>query len=257
MPLKFKKLLVLAAFAALPVIAQETKPATPPDKQNLSYALGMNLALETKDMGIDLDPNLVAEAIKDVLQDKSTKIQESQIRLILGKAEAMARAKKTSKNIVEGQAFLAKNASAPGVTVLPDGLQYRVLQTGTGDFPNFKESVTLKFHGRWIDGREFQHNDALEIPFWACPKGLQQALLKMKVGSRWEIFEPYTLAYGHLGDEAIGYGLPLIYDLELVNAESETARPNQHHGAGRVGHTIDEDLLPPKFKSSGRNPRPL
>mgnify|MGYP003606334486 CR=1 FL=1 len=39
------------------------------------------------------------------------------------------------KNKEEGQAFLAANAEKEGVVTLPSGLQYEVLQTGTGASP--------------------------------------------------------------------------------------------------------------------------
>ncbi len=250
MPLKFHTSLVLAVLTALSATAEESKPTTPPDKQNLSYALGMNLALEVKSVGVDVDAGVVAQAIKDVLQGRSTEIKESDIISIVRRAEAIGRSKKTSKNIAEGEAFLAKNARADGITVLPDGLQYRVLKEGTGELPRPVRIVTLRFRGTLIDGSEFRHNDNFEIPLWGCPQGLREALQMMKVGSKWQVFVPYTLAYGHVGDRAEGYGSTLIYDVELVNSESETARPNQHHGAGRLGHTLDEDLLPATFKLS-------
>jgi FKBP-type peptidyl-prolyl cis-trans isomerase FklB len=244
-------LFTVATLVAIRVFAQSPPASATPDKQNLSYALGMNLALESKESGIDLDAAEVARALRDVLQSKSTELQESQIQPILKQAELAARLKQSSRNIAEGEAFLAKNANAEGVTVLPDGLQYRVLRTGTGAVPKPVEILTLKFRGTWIDGKEFNHNDSLDIPLWGCPKGLHEVLLKMNVGSEWQVYVPYNLAYAHLSDKVERSGSTLIYDLELVNAESETARPNQHHGAGRMGHWLEEDLLPPRIKSSG------
>jgi hypothetical protein len=73
----------------------------------------------------------------------------------------------------------------------------------------------------------------------------------MKTGSKWQIFVPNNLAYGRLKDRAVGFGSVLVYELELVSAEREGARPNQHHSpGGRVGHSLDEDLLPPIARPS-------
>jgi len=238
---------------ALPAFAQKTNPTGPPDKENLSYALGMNLALDMKNAGVEVDSSIVAKAIQDVLQDKPTDLQESQIPTILKQAETMGRFKLASKNIAEGEMLMSKNALAKDITLLPDGLEYRVLQTGTGNLPRRIEIVTLKFRGSWMNGKEFKHNDRLEIPLLGCTKGLQEALLKMKVGSRWQVFIPYNLAYGRVGEQAEGYGQPLVYDLELLNSESENAHPNQHHGAGRLGHTLDEDVLPDKFRPAAQD----
>jgi FKBP-type peptidyl-prolyl cis-trans isomerase FklB len=250
MQLKIPVLITTAAISAISLMAQDAKIAKPPDKQNLSYALGMNLALEMKGQGIEVDPAIISKAINDVLQNNQTEIKESEIPSILRQAETAARFNLSSKYIADGEAFLAKNAAAPGITVLPDGVQYRVLKTGSGNFPKRIEIVTLNFRGTWTDGTEFKHNERLELPFWGCPQGLQEAMLKMRVGSKWQIFVPYTLAYGHVGEQAERFGSPLIYELELLNSESETAHPNQHHSTGRLGHTMDEDLVPAKAHST-------
>jgi hypothetical protein len=71
------------------------------------------------------------------------------------------------------------------------------------------------------------------------------------VGSEWQVFVPSNLGYGRVKDRAMRYGSLLIYDVELLNAEKEGAHPNQHRGlGGRVGHSLDEDLLPPLSRSS-------
>jgi FKBP-type peptidyl-prolyl cis-trans isomerase len=256
--MKLQNALIVAGLMTFSAIAQEPKPPAkplePPDKQKLSYALGMNLGLQIKHISMDADIDVVARGIKDVLEGKGTEIQEPEIRPLLKQAEDFGRLRQVSKKINEGVAFLAKNAREPGITVLPDGLQYRVIKTGTGEFPKRTELVTLNFKGTWIDGKEFRHNDRLDIPFLGCTKGLQEALLLMKVGSKWQIYVPYNLAYGRLKDRAVGFGSALIYDLELISAESESAHPNQHHGpGGQAGHSLDEALLPPIFRSSMEN----
>lgn len=241
----------MAGLLALPAVAQDATPAAkmpqPPDKEKLSYALGMNLGLQLKNLGMTADPQIISEAINDVLAAKPTQLQESDIRGILRAAQATGHYKITSKNIADGEAFLARNAKAEGVKVLPDGLQYKVIKEGTGELPKQVQILTLRFRGTYTDGTEFQHNDSLDIPLWACTKGLREALQMMKVGSEWQIVVPYNLAFGHQGEQSTGYGSTLIYDMALLRAESESARPNQHHSSGRLGHTLDEDLLPPRF----------
>jgi FKBP-type peptidyl-prolyl cis-trans isomerase FklB len=258
MKLKLQYTVIVAALMTFSAIAQEPQPAAkppePPGKQKLSYALGMNLGLQIKHASIDTDIDVLARAIKDVLEGKGTEIQEPEIGPLLKQAEGFGRLKQISKSINQGSAFLARNAKEPGITVLPDGLQYRVIKTGTGDFPKRSELVTLNFKGTWIDGTEFRHNDHLDIPFLGCTKGLQEALLLMKTGSKWQIYVPYNLAYGRLRDRAVGFGSTLIYDLELISAELEGSRPNQHHGpGGQAGHSLDEALLPSIFRYSMDN----
>lgn len=242
----------LAGLAAFSSPGQETaKTPAAPDKEKLSYAMGMNLGQQIKSNSVDADIEVIAQAIKDVLAGKPTEIQKAEIHPLLKQAEVFGHLRQMTKNINEGQAYLAKNAKAGGVTVLPDGVQYRVIQAGTGQTPKRLDLLTLKYKGTWIDGTEFNHNDSLEIPYVACPKGLQEAFGLMKVGSKWQIFVPYNLAYGRLKERATRYGSALIYEVELISAEREGARPNQHHGpGGRVGHSLDEDLLPAISRSS-------
>lgn len=249
MKMNLPKAAIVAALLAIPAIADEPKPVVkipdPPDKEKLSYALGMNLGMQIKRAGVDPKIDVIMRAIKDVIEDKPTEIDEGDIRLLLKQGEAAGHVKQSSKNIAEGADFLAKNGKEPGVVVLPSGVQYHVIQDGSGELPKRIDVLTLKFRGTWINGTEFKHNDHLEIPFVGCTKGLQDALLLMKVGSKWQIFIPYNLAYGRVGERATGFGSTLIYDVELLAAEPENAHP--HPGMGRVGHSLDEDLLPTKL----------
>jgi FKBP-type peptidyl-prolyl cis-trans isomerase FklB len=251
MKLKLQTVFALVSIAAVTATADEPKPATKvpdaPDKEKLSYALGMNLGMQIKRSGVDPKMDVIVKALRDVLEDRPTEISEGEIRLLLKQGEAEGRVKQSSKYIAEGSDFLVKNAKAPGVLAFQDGVQYKVIKTGTGELAKRSDVLTLKFRGTWIDGKEFNHNDNLEIPFVGCTKGLQEALLQMKVGSRWQVFIPYNLAYGRVGERADRFGSVLIYDIELLGAEPENAHPGQHHSSGRVGHSLDEDLLPPKL----------
>jgi FKBP-type peptidyl-prolyl cis-trans isomerase FklB len=249
MKLKLLKALILILLMVLPAVAQESKPdaklPAPPDKEKLSYALGMNLGQQLKQSGVDVDVDLIAQAIRDVMEGKPTQIQESEIHPLFAQAQGYTLAKKARKNRADGEAYLATNAKAEGVTVLPDGLQYKVIQDGAGNLPKPTDLVTFNFRGSWIDGTDFRNKGHEEIPLKACPKGLQEAFLLMKAGSKWQIFLPADLVYHPRGAQAPGFGSTLVYEVELLSAEPESAHPSEHHGAGRLGHSLDEDILPP------------
>jgi len=254
MKLNLRKAIILSGFMALSAFAQESKPATklpePPDKGKFSYAMGMHLGQEIKHIGVDADPDVLTQAVKDVLEGKTNEIKASEIPMVLRYAEVVAHDQQTTKNIADGAAFLAKNAKEPGVTVLPDGVQYRIIKEGTGEAAKRLDIVTISFRASWIDGSEFRHEDIYDIPFWACPKGLHEAMELMKTGSKWQIFVPFELVSIHQKEESIGYGSTLIYEIELIAAEAENAHPNHHHGAGgQLGHSLDEVFLPRKTTS--------
>jgi len=248
----------MAGFMTFSAIAQESKPATkstePPDKEKFGYAMGMHLGQELKHLGVDADASVIAQGVKDVLEGKSTEIKAPEINAILKYAEAAAHNQQTTKNIAEGAAFLAKNAKLPGVTTLPDGLQYRVIKEGTNGLSKNSDVVVLNFRGTWIDGEEFRHETNFESLMWASPTGMNEALQLMKIGSKWQIFVPFELVSAHQKEESAGYGAALIYELELLSAEPVSAHPGHHHGRGRLGHFLDEDFLPPKGLSPDTTP---
>lgn len=124
----------------------------------------------------------------------------------------------------EGEAFLEKNKSAEGVTVLPSGLQYKVLAKGEGKSPKATDTVTVHYKGTLIDGTEFdssyKRNEPTSFPVNAVIRGWTEALQLMKEGDKWMLYIPANLAYG---DRAVGALIPagstLVFEVELLSVE--------------------------------------
>jgi len=199
----------LSVIAAAVLLAQATlgqESVQPPDAKKTSYALGMNLA--------------------DVQQGKPTKLQPAELHAIFKQEEDFARAKTTARDKADGEAFLAKNAASPGVTVLPDGLQYRVLQAGDGPTPKINDAVVVKYRGTLTDGTEFDHGDHVTANLISQMRGWQEALLLMKTGSKWQIFLPPSLAYGRNWMRKVGPESTVIFEIELVSIAPPSAQSN-------------------------------
>jgi len=137
------------------------------------------------------------------------------------------------RNMKAGNAFLAGNKKKDGVetlaVTLADGkmveMQYQVITNGTGEIPRSNDVVTVNFRGMSIDGKEFdssaKHGPArLILDRWL--RGWTEALKLMKVGSKWEVYLPSSLAYGDHGTMEVEPGATVIYELELVSAEPQT-----------------------------------
>ena len=122
-----------------------------------------------------------------------------------------------------GEKFLAENAKKPGVKVLPSGLQYKVIKAGQGEVPKATDEVEVIYEGRLIDGTVFdatsKHGGAKTDKFRAgnLIKGWTEALTTMPVGSKWQLYIPYELAYGERQAGQIPPYSTLIFDLELVS----------------------------------------
>lgn len=121
-------------------------------------------------------------------------------------------------NWAKMQAFLDANKTKPGVTVTESGLQYRVLQKGTGTRqPTWASMVTVNYRGSLIDGTVFDENKGVEFEAGGVIKGWQEALILMREGDKFELAIPSGLAYGCKGKGAkIKGDQVLLFDVELV-----------------------------------------
>lgn len=134
-----------------------------------------------------------------------------------------------------GEKFLAENAKKPGVKVLPSGLQYKVITEGHGEVPKASDEVEVIYEGRLIDGTVFdstsKHGSKTD-KFRAngLIKGWTEALTTMPVGSKWQLYIPYELAYGERRAGQIPPYSTLVFDLELVSIVKPEAKPVEPAG---------------------------
>jgi FKBP-type peptidyl-prolyl cis-trans isomerase FklB len=259
--MKLRQLLMLAGFAAFSAMAaDEPQPSTdaiqPRNDDKVSYALGMNMGAQIKRVGVDVNVDTIAQAVKDVLDGKPTRLQQEDIRPLLTQAQAYAVAKRKA----DGEAFLATNARADGVTTLPDGLQYKVLQAGTGELVKSNDIALVNLRGAWLDGREFLKQDHIQLMPLISPRGIRETLELMKPGAKWRIFVPSDLSYGNQMGQPVGFGSTLIYELELISAGPDPDHKAVIYGSGRLGHPPGEDFLPkivgPKASAVAARPEP-
>ena len=124
-------------------------------------------------------------------------------------------------NKAAGEKFLKANAKKAGVKTLPSGLQYKVITEGKGALPKDTSMVEVNYEGRTIDGKVFdssyKRGKAAEMRANQVIKGMTEALVRMPVGSVWEIYIPQNLAYGEREAGEIKPFSTLIFKLELVN----------------------------------------
>jgi FKBP-type peptidyl-prolyl cis-trans isomerase FklB len=224
----------------VPLLGQATTPPKT-QKEQLGYALGVDVAQTLKRQPIDFDPQQFAAAVRDVLTGGQPQMTEEQVHDVLmsfskdmatkqqaaQQAAAAQSAIGADKNKKAGEDFLAANKNKPGVQTLSDGLQYKVIKEGKGPMPKASDSVTVKYRGTLLDGTVFddseKHADPSKngtetFPVGGVIKGWTEALQKMHTGSKWQIFIPAELAYGDSGaGGTIPPGSTLVFDVELVS----------------------------------------
>ncbi|KXB35983.1 peptidyl-prolyl cis-trans isomerase, FKBP-type family protein [Bacteroidales bacterium KA00344] len=142
--------------------------------------------------------------------------------------ETKSKEVKEAKNAAykaENIAWLKDNATKPGVNVMPSGLQYKVLKTGSGPKPTAEQTVEVVYEGKTIDGNIFDatsRHHGKKTDSFRCNqviKGWTEALTNMTVGSKWEIYIPQELAYGANEAGQIKPYSTLIFTVELVGIE--------------------------------------
>jgi peptidylprolyl isomerase len=130
-----------------------------------------------------------------------------------------------AENIQIGVKFLAENQHKPNIETLPSGLQYEILQAGTGtEHPTASNTVTVNYEGKLINGTVFDSSYARNEPATfrlnQVIKGWTEGLQLMTVGEKVRFFIPANLAYGNRSVGKIPSGSLLIFDVELLNIKA-------------------------------------
>jgi FKBP-type peptidyl-prolyl cis-trans isomerase FklB len=168
--------------------------------------------------------DVLLRGFTDGVMADSTVMQVAQAHAFFMERQQYNERIKAQRLAQPGVDFLAANARRDSVITTPSGLQYKVLVQGTGEVPQATDRVKVNYEGRLIDGTIFDassaHGNAPAV-FAANQviSGWTEALTMMPVGSKWELYIPYTLAYGDRQMGQIPAYSALIFQVELVGIE--------------------------------------
>lgn len=197
-------------------------------REKVSYCIGLesgrNIATQFK----DIDHELLKKGFTDALAGRTPSLDRGEIESILTALQRQIQEQQrafveqiSEKNMEEGQEFLEENKNKEGVKTFPSGLQYKILASGNGDSPSIHDKVTVHYRGYFIDGTVFdssyERKEPAEFPVNAVIPGWSEALKKMRVGDKWQLFIPSYLAYGEGGyGPQIQPNMMLIFEMELL-----------------------------------------
>lgn len=197
------------------------------EKEKFSYTMGQQIGGGIQKDGLDVDADALTLGLQHSLKGEPSVLSNDEMRAVIENFQKQAAShaqNQASDNQARGAAFLADNQNAEGVVTLDSGLQYVVIEEGTGDTPQAHQHVKVHYQGTLISGREFdssiRRGEPAVFPVNGVIQGWQQALQLMPVGSKWKVFIPPHLAYGEQGaGGAIGPNETLIFEMELLGIE--------------------------------------
>lgn len=196
------------------------------DEQKVSYGFGLQFGQQLlKNTFAGLDANVVAQGIKDILEENEIKVSESELNDAYGSVQrviAEGQEKQAKQMIALGKTFLDENAKRDGVSVTDSGLQYEILEAGTGSKPEASATVKVHYQGTFMDGSVFdssiERGEPAEFGVTQVIPGWTEALQLMESGAKWRLVIPSDLAYGDAGaPPSIPGGAVLVFEVHLID----------------------------------------
>ncbi|MDZ7680163.1 MAG: FKBP-type peptidyl-prolyl cis-trans isomerase [Fodinibius sp.] len=210
---------------------------------SVSYSLGYQNGQFLKQRGMtDINPEKLKAGLQTALEDADAALSNSQMQQVVQSFQQEAQRKaqqqkmqKAKENKKKGEEFLAQNKDKEGVMVADNGLQYKVMEEGSGVSPDTTDKVRVNYKGTLIDGTVFdssyERGEPVTFPLNRVIPGWTQGLQLMKEGAKYKFFIPGDLAYGQNPPPRgpIGPNETLIFEVELleVNPEDTTSGSGQ------------------------------
>ena len=198
-------------------------------EDSMSYSVGVELVRNLKEGAEDLNVEALLRGIRDGLDEQDDLLTEEDCRKHFSEYSRIVINRRNEKMRVEGEqqkidgeAFLAENKSKPGVKTTASGLQYKVIEAGSGPSPTASSTVVTHYKGMLIDGTEFdssyKRGTPATFPLANVIPGWREGIPMMKKGAKYTFYVPSSLGYGTRGAGAqIPPNSTLIFEVELID----------------------------------------
>ncbi|MDR3192981.1 MAG: FKBP-type peptidyl-prolyl cis-trans isomerase [Treponema sp.] len=220
----FFPLLVLAA--SLYGKGQIEDPAKAAGETDASYAFGMVLGRDLKQLGLKFNYPAFTEGFRAALEGLEPRYGFDEALEKVRAVFTEAAIRQAAENKEKEALFLKENGDREGVETTASGLQYEVLEAGEGKKPGPRALVQVNYEGRLTDGTIFdstwERGEPAEIPLNRVIPGWAEGIQLMGVGDFYVFFIPSALAYGEEGaGELIPPNSLLIFRVELIEILDE------------------------------------
>ena len=156
------------------------------------------------------------QGMKDVLAGAETQLTHAEAQKVVNEYFSKLAEEAYAKTKESGEAFLEANKKREGVTTLPSGLQYEVINVGLGKKPAATDKVQCHYEGTLIDGTVFDENDSTKFIANRVIRGWTEGLGLLGEGGKATLYIPAELAYGERGNRNIEPNSTLIFEVEVL-----------------------------------------
>jgi FKBP-type peptidyl-prolyl cis-trans isomerase FkpA/FKBP-type peptidyl-prolyl cis-trans isomerase FklB len=104
------------------------------------------------------------------------------------------------------------------VQVTESGLQYRIIEQGSGSSPDANSQVRVNYTGKFTNGYVFDQSppEGTQINLQGYISGFSEGIQLMQEGAIYELFVPADIGYGDNPPATIPQGAVLIFEVELL-----------------------------------------
>ena len=196
------------------------------DEQKASYGFGLQFGNQLLRNDFDgLDVVAVMAGIQHWYLHQQAAMAQEQINpsyQAIQRKQQEKSAELAAKRTALAEQFLAANAARPEVSTTASGLQYEVLESGSGAKPGPRANVVTHYHGTLVDGTVFdssvERGEPAEFGVHQVIPAWTEALQMMSVGDKWRIACPPRLAYGEQGaGSTIPPNTALVFEIHLID----------------------------------------
>ena len=220
--------------------------------EKYSFTIGYDLGRRFVMDSLDVDLKYFFAGVKYGMIEDTTLLSREEFQETMNKFQAMMdmkkanmqeqmakqNQKKAEENLEKSKQFLTENIKKEGVRETKTGLQYKILEQGTGNTPSEGDFVKVNVIGRLTDGTEFENtyeSSTIVVDTKRLIPGWKEAMLMMKEGSRWNIWVPPSLGYGEQGmPPQIPPNEVINFEVEFLSIEDpeEVRKQMQERGSG-------------------------
>lgn len=188
-------------------------------QDSLAYAIGLDLGNYVNNLDSNLDIDIMAAGIKDVLAGSQKMSAEAAVNFLQNYFSVV----QPAKELEASNAYLEQVAANPKVQRTESGLLYEIIEQGdmSAAATSDEDQVSVVYEGKLRDGSIFdsskQRGDTVTFPLNRVIPGWTEGMKLVGKGGKIMLYVPSDLAYGAQGPQGIGANQALTFEVDLID----------------------------------------